>query len=312
MTSSDSGDQALSLHGVKAVIYTTDGRILMQQRDDNDALPFAGCWNFFGGLADAGESPLDAIRRELTEELGGVPGELGPELFAWTWHSGWSSTHDHFFPIQCDASTGPVTQHEGQAMAWFALEDLIALPLTPAVYENVSRLGTFIERLSPGVADRLEARLLAVNNLERKNNRVFYARENPCALSWQQMVLLKELACLRQTPTFRVCLHTDDQNDIHEMLMVHTVPTSVGPLKQHKTSLSYHVLQGSLTIKLYDDQGAVRKEFLLGEGRPAALRAASLRLRASEFRSVHSTSPAIFLEIASGPFRDSDTVWFNT
>ena len=150
------------------------------------------------------------------------------------------------------------------------------------------------------------------NNLKKKNDRVFYARENPCVLSRQQIVLLKELACLRNIPVFRVCLHTDDQCDIQEMLMVHTIPTSVGPLKQNKTSLSYHVFEGSLTIKMHDEIGVVSKEYLLGEGRPSELRAVSLRLNASEYRSVHSTSPfSIFLEVASGPFQDSDTLWLN-
>ena len=33
----------------KAIIYKEDGSLLMQQRDNDIELPFANCWNFFGG-----------------------------------------------------------------------------------------------------------------------------------------------------------------------------------------------------------------------------------------------------------------------
>ena len=124
------------------------------------------------------------------------------------------------------------------------------------------------------------------------------------------MFLLKELALLRNVPVFRCCLHTSDQNDVHEMLMIHTRPSSVGPLRQKKTSLSYHLFEGAMTIKLHTENGEVTSEYFLGNGPSADARVTSLRLNASEYRSVHSTSHySIFLEVASGPFQDSDTVW---
>lgn len=299
-----------SNHAVKAIIYRDDGRILLQQRDDIPGLPFPGCWNFFGGLAEAGEAPGEALERELTEELGCIPGKRGPELFTWEWRSAWTSTRNHFFPVRLEVATSSLVQKEGQSMAWFSMQDLVELPLTPAVYETFSRIAEFFANCCPNLVSQFEERLLAFNDLKKKNDRVFYARENPCALSRQQIVLLKELACMRKTPVFRVCMHTDDQCDIHEMLMVHTSPASVGPLKQNKTSLSYHVIEGSLTIKMHDDTGVVLKEYFLGEGRPSELRSASIRLNARKYRSVHSTSPfSIFLEVASGPFQDSDTLW---
>ena len=54
---------------VSAVIYTTDGRYLMQLRDDKPGLALRNHWAFFGGEVDPGEAPQDAILREVEEEL---------------------------------------------------------------------------------------------------------------------------------------------------------------------------------------------------------------------------------------------------
>lgn len=45
-------------------------RVLLQLRDVNANIAFPGCWGFFGGAVAAGELPLSAAQRELTEEIG--------------------------------------------------------------------------------------------------------------------------------------------------------------------------------------------------------------------------------------------------
>ena len=295
---------------VKAIVYRDDGRILMQQRDSLPGLPFAGCWTFFGGLVEQDESLHEALERELIEEIGCVPGYVEKELFLWEWRSDWFSTYNHFIPVHCENDTNKLVQHEGQSMEWFLLEELVDIPLTPAIYENFSKLASFLNDLCPDIDERLENRLLEYNDLVKKNDRVFYARKNPCGISRQQIFIVKELALLRNIQVFRICLHIDDSHDIHEMLMVHTKPTSVGPLRQNKTSLSYHIMEGDLKVNMHDKTGALLDEFILGNSEPSNQGLISLRLNASEYRSVHSTSDfAIFMEVASGPFKDSDTEW---
>ena len=52
------------------------GRWLMQLRDDIPGIVAPGCWGLFGGHLDPGETPEQAVRRELLEEIGWQPGEL--------------------------------------------------------------------------------------------------------------------------------------------------------------------------------------------------------------------------------------------
>jgi len=295
---------------VKAIIYKEDGSILMQQRDVSLGLPFAGYWNFFGGLCEE-ESLVEGLRRELIEELGCVPGYIENEIFQWTWESDWASTSNHFFPVRFDDQQS-INLQEGKDLRWVNLQDLVVLPLTPAVYENFSQIAAFLGKLSPDVILKIEEKLLTFNKLRKKNDRVFYAEENPCGLSRQQMFILKALAALKDVPVFRVCLHITDEADVHEMIMIHTRPSSVGPLKQNKTSLSYHIIEGSLLIELHGDDGKPPQEYCVSKTTAQNGDLISIRLKASQYRTVQSKSLfAIFIEIGSGPFVDNDTHWLN-
>jgi putative (di)nucleoside polyphosphate hydrolase len=53
---------------VAAVLRRSDGRVLIAQRSD-----YPDCWQFPQGGRDPGESPEDAARREIVEEVGISP-----------------------------------------------------------------------------------------------------------------------------------------------------------------------------------------------------------------------------------------------
>ena len=55
---------------VAAALVDSDGRVLIAQRTDGKSL--AGQWEFPGGKVEDGETPENALIRELEEELGSV------------------------------------------------------------------------------------------------------------------------------------------------------------------------------------------------------------------------------------------------
>lgn len=59
---------------VVAGFLKKDNRILVGQRPENNSL--AGLWEFPGGKIELGESPEEALARELSEELG-IEAEIG-------------------------------------------------------------------------------------------------------------------------------------------------------------------------------------------------------------------------------------------
>ena len=56
-------------HLADCVVLTHDHKILLQHRPESFDAP-QGCINAFGGHVETGETPLQAVRRELNEELG--------------------------------------------------------------------------------------------------------------------------------------------------------------------------------------------------------------------------------------------------
>lgn len=58
---------------VAVAILVWEDQFLMQLRDDIPGIVYPGQWTFFGGHVDPGETPDQAIWRELEEEIGHRP-----------------------------------------------------------------------------------------------------------------------------------------------------------------------------------------------------------------------------------------------
>ena len=66
-----------ALRFVAAALIVRDGEVLIGQRRPNQ--PMALLWEFPGGKIEAGESPQQALARELDEELG-IHATVGPRV----------------------------------------------------------------------------------------------------------------------------------------------------------------------------------------------------------------------------------------
>ena len=106
-----------------------DGRILLAQRPDDK--PMAGLWEFPGGKVNPGETPENALIRELDEELGidTWASCLAPLAFA-------SHTYDDFHLLMpvfaCRKWTGVARARECQALAWVRANKLREYSMPPA------------------------------------------------------------------------------------------------------------------------------------------------------------------------------------
>ena len=61
---------------VALAMLQRDGRWLIQLRDENPTIVAPGCWGLFGGHLEPGETPEQALRRELLEEISWQPPDL--------------------------------------------------------------------------------------------------------------------------------------------------------------------------------------------------------------------------------------------
>ena len=106
-----------------------DNRVLIAERPPGKAM--AGLWEFPGGKVQVGETPEQALIRELAEELGVDTVEtcLAPLAFA----SHRYETFHLLMPLYlCRNWRGTPTPHEGQRLAWVRAQRLGDYPMPPA------------------------------------------------------------------------------------------------------------------------------------------------------------------------------------
>jgi 8-oxo-dGTP diphosphatase len=128
---------------VVAAVVQRSGRLLICQRRRDDVFPLK--WEFPGGKIKAGESPQQALARELEEELG-VKATVGPEIYR---------TRHHY--------TQPETDVE---LIFFSADVGEAEPHNLAFEQIVWAERKELEKFDFLQADRDFIRLLATGKLE--------------------------------------------------------------------------------------------------------------------------------------------------
>lgn len=110
-----------------AVIERDDGSFLLGQRAPGTFYP--GYWEFPGGKVESGETPFDALVRELHEELGLTVTRADPWIVR---EHVYEHAHVrlHFFRVR--GWHGEVRDHVHSALAWQRADRLDVSPMLPA------------------------------------------------------------------------------------------------------------------------------------------------------------------------------------
>lgn len=111
---------------VHICIFNSDGKMLIQQRSKTKK-NFPEVWDLtLGGGVQSGETPRDACRRELLEELG-ILHDFSKErpLFTFNFRKGF----DDYFAIEQDVDLKDVKFNDGevQAVKWASEEEIFEL-----------------------------------------------------------------------------------------------------------------------------------------------------------------------------------------
>lgn len=116
---------------VGIIFRDQEGRVLLQHRTE-DAPKNPGCWGFFGGHIEEGETPEQAAKREVKEEL-------GIELDNFSFFKKFTGS-DQYGQFEFFIFTAPLPfsieqlkkqQKEGQGLGLFSFEEIKNLKLSP-------------------------------------------------------------------------------------------------------------------------------------------------------------------------------------
>ena len=119
---------------VAAIIHDEEGRIFATQRGYG---PMKDGWEFPGGKMESGETPEDALKREIWEEL---ETRIEVEQLFKTIDYDYPDFHLTMHCYICKVESGKLTLKEHEAARWLTKEQLSSINWLPADRSIISRL----------------------------------------------------------------------------------------------------------------------------------------------------------------------------
>jgi 8-oxo-dGTP diphosphatase len=114
---------------VAIILLNDQDEVLLQLRESNPEISFAGLWTLPGGVVGSAETPDEAARRELAEEVG-----LSTRLSHWKVYRRGSEgrkfmIEQHVYSGRTAHAVGEMTLGEGQALRFFKRQELSRLAI---------------------------------------------------------------------------------------------------------------------------------------------------------------------------------------
>ena len=119
---------------VAAIIHDEEGRIFATQRGYG---PMKDGWEFPGGKMEPGETPEEALKREIWEEL---ETRIEVEQLFKTIDYDYPDFHLTMHCYICKVESGKLTLKEHEAARWLTKEQLSSIDWLPADRSIISRL----------------------------------------------------------------------------------------------------------------------------------------------------------------------------
>ena len=119
---------------VAAIIYDSEGRIFAMQRGYGD---YKDWWEFPGGKMEAGETPEEALRREIWEEL---ETRIVVEKFVETVEWDYPQFHLSMHCYLCHVESGHLELKEHEAAKWLNKDGLESVNWLPADLKVIKKV----------------------------------------------------------------------------------------------------------------------------------------------------------------------------
>lgn len=144
-------------------------------------------------------------------------------------------------------------------------------------------------------------------NFIKESDEVYRTLSSLAKVTGEDILFLKTQAAKNKRKRVRLCAHKKNDDLLHEMIIVHFQNTYVPPHKHTNKSESFHVIEGALTVFLFDDNGKVSNTIKMGE--VGSGRVFYYRLSSSLYHSILLESKiVVFHEVTNGPFDKRDMV----
>jgi 8-oxo-dGTP pyrophosphatase MutT (NUDIX family) len=116
---------------VSALLTDEHGKLIIQLRDDKPGLLFPAHWATLGGAIEKGETPDEAMRRELDEEIGPAPPVTFWRYFEHSYRVRGETrmVANHVYVGQLPCALADIKLYEGQRLGAFTAHEIYSLPI---------------------------------------------------------------------------------------------------------------------------------------------------------------------------------------
>ena len=126
---------------VAAIIHDRQGRIFATQRGYGE---WKDWWEFPGGKMEEGETPEEALKREIREELST---EISVDDFLCTVEYDYPKFRLKMYCFLCSLTSEALHLNEHEAARWLAKDELESVRWLPADLEVVEKIKDALNRL---------------------------------------------------------------------------------------------------------------------------------------------------------------------
>lgn len=154
----------------------------------------------------------------------------------------------------------------------------------------------------------LTEKLWAAMNIRKFNDEVFYTTNDLTTVNTDDIAFLKAIGAKSSRKRARLCVHKDNSDSLHEMLIFLGRDSYIRPHKHANKSESFHMVEGQLVVIMFDEHGNILRTIFMGEY--SNNQVFYCRFAGDCFHSVVVLSEfAIFHETTNGPFHPDDTAY---
>lgn len=137
--------------------------------------------------------------------------------------------------------------------------------------------------------------------LRKVNDEVFIADAAIVEVDDADVALLKRQALASPRGRSRICAHRTGEDALHEMIIAISRGSYIHPHRHFGKSESFHVVEGSLDVAIFRDDGAL--EAVVPMGVPGSGRRFFYRLDDRRYHTLCIRTPVVVIhEVTNGPF----------
>ena len=142
----------------------------------------------------------------------------------------------------------------------------------------------------------------------KHNNEVFYAEDRVIRVRSSDVQWLKKQAGGNLRERARLCTHRNTEDLLHEMFIVLSRDTYIRPHKHLGKPESFHVIEGTVDVVVFDENGGVNEVIRMGNYESGM--AFYYRILDPLYHTLLIRSNVlVFHETTTGPFKLADTAF---